>query len=43
MTLEIADPSEPEMAWPSAGSAGPPSIDVLDSCSWAWCHNSKAS
>lgn len=42
-TLDIADPAAPEMAWPNAGSAGPPRIDSLGSCSTSWSQYSRSS
>lgn len=43
MTVEIADPREPDVACPSAGKTGPPRIDVVDSSSCSLCQSSKAS
>lgn len=42
--FEMAAPVEPAMAWPRAGRAGPPRIDVdLSGASWILWYRSKAS
>jgi hypothetical protein len=43
MTVDMAEPRDPDTAWPSAGRAGPPSNDVFVPSSCSLCQSSKAS